>query len=89
MLNTTFITAGLEALSASIFKNHVLTSMDYKFMEYVVEHGKSYATSEEYKFRADLFKLRDSAVEAFNLDDVNTHVVGHNLFSDRTIGEMR
>lgn len=72
-----------------LFTATVLTSVDYKFMEYIVKWGKSYATSEEYKLRASLYKLKDSAIEAFNLDSDNTHLVGHNLFSDRTNDEMK
>lgn len=72
-----------------LFTATVLTSTDYKFMEWIVQNGRSYATSEEYKLRFSLYKLRDSAIEAFNLDSDNTHLVGHNMFSDRTSDEMK
>jgi C1A family cysteine protease len=68
---------------------HILTDMDYKFMEYVSTHGKSYGTMAEFMFRKEQFAARHNEIEAFNADANNTHTVGHNIFSDKTYAEMK
>ena len=62
----------------------LITPEDYEFMKYITEHGKSYGTVAEFNFRAEIFKKKHAAIEAFNADPNNTHTVGHNLFSDMT-----
>ena len=67
----------------------LMTPEDYKFMEYVTEYGKSYGTVAEFEFRSALFKKRHALIEAHNADSNNTHVLGHNEFSDKTYDEMK
>merc|ERR1712166_134699 len=67
----------------------ILTSMDYEFMRFVTEHGKSYGTVAEFNFRGEQFAKRHEEIVAFNADSNNTHVVGHNEFSDMTYAEMK
>jgi cathepsin L len=61
---------------------------DYEFMKFVTEHGKSYGTVAEFQFRSAQFKKRHAEIQAWNADN-NTHVVGHNEFSDYTYAEMK
>jgi C1A family cysteine protease len=78
-----------SAIKAAVTGTTLMTPEDYKFMEYITEHGKSYGTVAEYEFRAGLFKERHALIEAFNADSNNTHILGHNEFSDRTYDEMK
>ena len=77
------------ATKAALFSSKLMAPEDYKFMEFVTEHGKSYGTVAEFQFRSDIFKTRHAEIEAFNADANNTHVVGHNEFSDFTYAEMK
>ena len=76
-------------IAAATSASPPMTSEDYKFMEYITNHGKSYGTVAEFDFRSALFKKRHAQIEAFNADPANTHVLGHNDFSDRTPEEMK
>jgi len=40
----------------SLFDKEILDDKDYKFMEYIVKHGKSYATKSEFHQRQTIFK---------------------------------
>merc|ERR1711865_1023484 len=63
-----------------------MDSMDYKFINYIAKHGKSYATSEEYAARKALFAQMDAEIELFNsTETTSTH--GHNFMSDYTVYE--
>ena len=53
-------------------------------MEYITQHGKSYATVEEFEFRKARFALADEAIAAMNQNEANTWTAGHNKFSDWT-----
>ncbi len=82
--------AAVKAATAStLFSGNLMTPEDYKFMEFVTEYGKSYGTVAEFQFRSAAFKKRHAEIEAFNADANNTHVVGHNEFSDYTYAEMK
>merc|ERR1712127_932805 len=72
-----------------LFADDKLSGEDYKFMAYVSEYGKSYGTVAEFMFRKQQFITRHNEIEAFNADTNNTHVVGHNMFSDKTFAEMK
>jgi len=67
----------------------MLTSVDYKFMEFVTSYGKSYGTKAEYEFRADIFKNKMAIIDAHNADMTQTHTIGINEFTDRTDSEMK
>jgi len=59
------------------------TSMHFKFMNYIVEHGKSYLTAEEFGERFELFKQAEEFVRAHNLT-TSSYTLRHNQFSDRS-----
>lgn len=54
-----------------------------KFMEYIVQFGKSYGTVEEYHARLELFMTTDNAINRHNMVDT-TYSMAHNKFSDWT-----
>jgi C1A family cysteine protease len=74
---------------SNLFADNLLAAEDYEFMKFVTEHGKSYGTVAEFQFRSAQFKTRHAEINAFNADANNTHVVGHNEFSDMTFAEMK
>lgn len=57
-----------------------------KFMEYVITHGKSYTTVEEFLMRKHLFAAADAQIEAINAEG-NNFTLGHNKFSTFTKSE--
>jgi len=65
-----------------------LTAADYKFMEFVSTHGRSYATKAEFEFRSKIFKNKLAEIEEYNASQ-NTSRVGINQFADRTAAEMK
>merc|ERR1711998_284080 len=67
----------------------LMTDADYKFMQHVVEFGKSYGTKEEYEFRSALFKQNLKEIDAINADPNTTHVVAVNEFSTWTAQERK
>ena len=57
-----FILAALAGIAVAA----PMDSMDYKFINFIAKHGKSYATSEEYAARKALFAKMDAEIEHFN-----------------------
>jgi heme-binding NEAT domain protein len=72
----------IAAASAGIMDHY-----DYKFMEFVTEHGKSYGTRAEYDFRAAIFKNNLKFTEEHNASQTETHTVEVNEMSDWTSEE--
>jgi C1A family cysteine protease len=72
------------ALIAATTAMEVMDSGDYKFMEFITEHGKSYGTRAEFDFRAALFKENMEFVEKHNADKNETHTVELNEMADWT-----
>ena len=66
----------------------MMDKSDYQFMEFISNHGRSYATKAEYEFRANIFKNKLAEIEDFN-NSQNTSRVGVNKFADRTAAEMK
>ena len=64
-----------------------MDEMDYKFINYVAEHGKSYGTKEEYNFRKSIFAAKDAEMNQIN-DEQGSYTLGHNKFSDWTDDEF-
>jgi tyrosine-protein phosphatase YwqE len=58
----TFAILGL----VSAHQIETLSAADYKFMEFVSQHGRSYATKAEFEFRAKIFKNALIEIEEFN-----------------------
>jgi C1A family cysteine protease len=74
-----FVLAALAGFAAAT----PMDAMDYKFINYIAKHGKSYATSEEYAARKALFAKMDAEIDIFNATETtSTH--GHNFMSDYT-----
>lgn len=61
---------------------------DYKFMRYIVEHNKEYATMEEYNMRKSNFLFMDEEIAKHNQSN-GTSVHGHNFLSDWTREEYQ
>jgi len=79
----------LLGVVSALGSNGVMLEEDYKFMEFVSFHGRSYATKAEFNFRMNIFKNNLKFVQEFNADENNTHTVEINHFSDRTPQEMK
>ena len=61
--------------------------VDQKYAKYLSDHNKSYGTKEEYEFRKALFAEKELKINEWNSQG-NTHVIGHNKFSDWTKEEF-
>ena len=59
----------------------VMDSDDYRFMSFIVEHSKEYATVEEYNMRKSNYMFMDAEIVRINQSQ-ETHVAGHNYLSD-------
>jgi len=73
----------LAALIASASAYTEMTELDYGFMQYVVQHGKSYATKEEFETRKALFAEADAEIKELNNSGLSA-TFGHNFLSDWT-----
>lgn len=97
-MNTKTIVATLGASAAiatgALYYNQatleaeLLSEHDYKFMQFVTEHGRSYATKAEFQFRSKVFKQTMAEIEAHNSEN-GTSTVGINFLADRTQAERR
>jgi len=59
-----------------------------QYMEYLVIHGKSYLTSEEFEVRKALYRDTDALIKAHNATE-SSFKLGHNKFSDYTEYERK
>jgi len=75
-----FIAALLGAVSASQEKAN--------FMQYIVSHGKSYGTVEEYEFRFSQWLVKENLIVQHNSGN-ESYTLGHNQFSDKTEAEYK
>jgi C1A family cysteine protease len=66
----------------------IMTDADYKFMEYVTKHGRSYATTAEYELRSGIFKNRLAKIEEHNAQG-HSWKLGVNHLTDRTDEEIK
>jgi len=73
----------LLALTASA---EVMTAEDYQFMNFIVTHGKSYGTKEEFEYRSNIFKAELAKI-AETQENLTTSTVGVNFFADMTDAE--
>jgi cathepsin L len=97
-MNTKTIVATLGASAAlatgALFYNQAtletefLSEHDYKFMQFVTEHGRSYGTKAEFQFRSKVFKQTLAEIEAHNSEN-GTSTVGINFLADRTPAERK
>ena len=71
----TFITALLATAVTAV------SSIDSKYVKYLVEHGKSIKTAEDFQDRKSLFLETDKLIESHNTTN-SSFTLGHNKFSD-------
>ena len=70
--NLTLIVATAAATNPSILK----------FTQFLAEHGKNYATADEFMFRLEQFIITEKEIFTFNSKPGQTSRVAHNKFSD-------
>jgi len=78
-----FILAALATVAAA---HNVDFDNQFKFMQFIAEHGKSYACVGEYMLRFNLWQKTEDFILANNSGN-ETHVAGHNFMSDMTKAE--
>jgi len=66
----------------------LLSATEYKFMNFITEHGRSYATKAEYSFRLAQFAERVAEHERWNALPGVTSTQGVNFLTDRTDEEI-
>jgi len=54
----------------------------FRFMEYMANHGKSYTDAVEFEMRYENWLRIDKFIVTHNADPKETHTVGHNYLSD-------
>ncbi len=64
-----------------------VTEVEYAFMNYMSNFGKSYGTVEEYKFRLEQFTRSEAAISEHNSLRGSSFKLGHNRMSDWTEAE--
>jgi C1A family cysteine protease len=84
-----FAVATLFASVSAHKIGELMTETDYKFMNFVAKHGRSYGTRAEYNFRLDIFKQKVAKIEEHNAKEGVTWTLGVNHFTDRTEEEIK
>ena len=80
-----FALAGVASATASVDAvRDTIAQHEFKFMNYIAQWGKSYASIEEYEHRFANFIKKEKWITEVNSDLRNTYTVGHNDFSDMT-----
>ena len=79
----------VAAMIASASAVELMNPVEYKFMEYISQHGKTYATVAEYKFRLNIFAQKLKQAEEHNATPGVTSVMGTNFMSDWTDAEYK
>jgi len=67
----------------------VSVEVETAFLNFINEHGRSYATSEEYQFRLKIFNEKLNFIRDWNSQDLDTHKLGINMFADMTDNEYK
>jgi len=83
-MNTKIILATIGAASAV----ELMKPVDYEFIKFVSDHGKSYATKAEFDFRAAVFAEHFAKIEEHNSQN-GTSTVGVNFLADMTTSEKK
>jgi len=64
--------------------------VEQQYIQYLAQHGKSYGTAEEYKFRLAIFADKLEQVKAYNAESTGTDaVLGMNFMADWTDAEYK
>ena len=95
-MNTKTMIAALGASAAAVafasqsatMESEILTAEDYKFMEFISQHGRSFGTKAEFQFRSKVFKAKLAEIDSLNASQ-DTATYGVNAFTDRTESEMK
>jgi len=77
---------------AALALTAVVSALDnatFDYMQYVAQHGKNYATLEEFNMRMNLFIERNAMIKEWNANTENTSSMGHNFLSDWTAAEQK
>jgi len=69
--------------------DELLSATEYKFMSFVTEYGRSYATKAEYDFRLNQFAIRVAEHERWNSIPGQTSTQGVNFLTDRSDDEIK
>jgi len=67
----------------------VSTDVEMEFVKFIAQHGRSYATTEEYNFRLGVFAEKFDFIMQHNAENADDHVVGVNHFMDMTMDEYK
>jgi len=78
-MKSAIATAAIAAVNAN--------QLQFEFMQFIAEHGKSYTTAKEYALRFERWAAADAYIKENNASD-STHVAGHNKLSDYTEAEI-
>jgi len=66
-----------------------LDNTTFKFMQYLSNQNKSYASLEEFNMRLQNFVNVEQFIQEWNANKENTSTVGHNFLSDWTAEEKK
>ena len=65
-----------------------MSSLDFKFMKWITEHNKPYATVGEYEHRFALWQQAEKEIQEHNRQHFITSYMGHNYYSDWSQEEL-
>lgn len=73
------------------FLTEQVNTVEQKFINHIAEHGRRYATKEEYYYRLGLFTATHDKIENHNARHAEREgfTMGHNQFSDMTEAEFK
>ena len=86
MFNKATLTGLMGAMTGQSDK---MQAVEYQFMSFITQHGRSYGTRAEYNFRLEQFAAKVAEIEALNNKPGQTAVFGINQYSDWTAEEMK
>ena len=76
------------AFAAVIGAASAITTIDFDYLTYMAKFGKVVKTVEDFAMRVEIFKQTHSFIQEHN-NSGETHVAGHNQFSDWTRAEYK
>lgn len=76
-----------SAIAAATIAAVNANQLQFEFMQFIAEHGKSYTTAKDYALRFERWVKADAYIKENNSSN-STHVAGHNKFSDWTHEEF-
>ena len=77
------------AFAAVLSAANALSSIEFEYMNYCAEFNKVTNDVEEFNFRLSNFAATDAFIKESNADPTQTHVAGHNQFSDWSHAEYK